>query len=83
MSVAILVQATHSFILRNLASFIFVLITMSRETDVSYAKLALQADRYDEMIEYMERVAMLPVGLSPEEVNCFRFASPAADQMSF
>ena len=41
----------------------------SREQDVYFAKLAEQAERYDEMAEYMQRVGEQPVELSVEERN--------------
>ena len=55
----------------------------TREPTIAFAKLALHADRYDEMIEYMEAAALQDGELSREEVDGFRFAIPAEDQMSF
>merc|ERR1712130_732074 len=48
--------------------------TMSREKDVYFAKLAEQAERYDEMAEHMEKVGKLPDELSVEERNLLSVA---------
>jgi len=45
-----------------------------RETDVYMAKLAEQAERYDEMVMYMKNVAKLGVELSVEERNLLSVA---------
>jgi len=45
-----------------------------RETDVYMAKLAEQAERYDEMVNYMKNVAKLGVELSVEERNLLSVA---------
>merc|ERR1711939_836740 len=45
-----------------------------RETDVYMAKLAEQAERYDEMVTYMKNVAKLGVELSVEERNLLSVA---------
>ena len=55
----------------------------TREQNLSFAKLALVADRYDEMLDYMEAVAVMCTELSHDEVDGFRFAIPAEEQMSF
>merc|ERR1712061_206881 len=49
-------------------------ITMTREKDVYFAKLAEQAERYDEMAEHMEKVGKLPDELSAEERNLLSVA---------
>merc|ERR1712173_498990 len=46
----------------------------SREKDVYFAKLAEQAERYDEMAEHMEKVGKLPEELSVEERNLLSVA---------
>merc|ERR1711991_183072 len=46
----------------------------SREQDVYFAKLAEQAERYDEMAEYMQRVGEQPSELSVEERNLLSVA---------
>ena len=46
----------------------------SREQDVYFAKLAEQAERYDEMAEYMQRVGEQPAELSVEERNLLSVA---------
>merc|ERR1712217_699622 len=48
--------------------------TMLREKDVYFAKLAEQAERYDEMAEHMEKVGKLPDELSVEERNLLSVA---------
>merc|ERR1712130_64491 len=48
--------------------------TMSREKDVYFAKLAEQAERYDEMASHMEAVGKLPDELSVEERNLLSVA---------
>ena len=45
-----------------------------RETLISKAKLAEQAERYDEMAECMEKVALTKKGLNTEERNLFSVA---------
>merc|ERR1712050_683007 len=50
------------------------LTAMSREKDVYFAKLAEQAERYDEMAEHMEKVGKLPDELSVEERNLLSVA---------
>lgn len=45
-----------------------------RETLISKAKLAEQAERYDEMAECMEKVAKMNTGLNTEERNLFSVA---------
>jgi len=47
---------------------------MSREKDVYFAKLAEQAERYDEMADYMEKVGKAPDELSVEERNLLSVA---------
>jgi len=47
---------------------------MSREKDVYFAKLAEQAERYDEMAEYMEKVGKEGTELSVEERNLLSVA---------
>ena len=47
---------------------------MSREQDVYFAKLAEQAERYDEMTDHMEKVGKLPDELSVEERNLLSVA---------
>ena len=55
------VQPTH---------ILFKLITMGdRDKNVYFAKLAEQAERYDEMAEYMEKVGGAGDELSVEERN--------------
>merc|ERR1712232_580953 len=54
--------------LRNIIS------TMSREKSVYFAKLAEQAERYDEMAEHMEAVGKSPDELSVEERNLLSVA---------
>merc|ERR1711982_297796 len=44
------------------------------EKDVYFAKLAEQAERYDEMAEHMEKVGKLPDELSVEERNLLSVA---------
>merc|ERR1712115_586663 len=46
----------------------------SREKDVYFAKLAEQAERYDEMADHMENVGKLPDELSVEERNLLSVA---------
>ena len=56
----------------------------TRDQNVEFAKLALVADRFDDMMEYMEAAAAAyTCELSPEEVCGFRFATPTEDQLSF
>ena len=55
----------------------------TREQNVAFAKLALIADRYDDMMEYMEAAAAYACELSHDEVYGFRFATPTEDQLSF
>merc|ERR1711977_640858 len=47
---------------------------MPRDQDVYFAKLAEQAERYDEMADYMEKVGKLPDELSVEERNLLSVA---------
>eukprot|EP00164_Ancoracysta_twista_P000254 GFYU01000359.1.p1 GENE.GFYU01000359.1~~GFYU01000359.1.p1 ORF type:complete len:263 (+),score=78.20 GFYU01000359.1:56-790(+) len=47
---------------------------MSRESEVYMAKLAEQAERYDEMVEAMKRVAKMGVDLTIEERNLLSVA---------
>jgi 14-3-3 protein epsilon len=47
---------------------------MSRDKSVYFAKLAEQAERYDEMAEHMETVGKCPEGLSVEERNLLSVA---------
>jgi 14-3-3 protein epsilon len=47
---------------------------MSRDKDVYFAKLAEQAERYDEMAEYMEKVGKATDELSVEERNLLSVA---------
>jgi 14-3-3 protein epsilon len=47
---------------------------MAREKDVYFAKLAEQAERYDEMANYMEEVGKKPDELSVEERNLLSVA---------
>merc|ERR1719323_2061348 len=49
-------------------------MTSSREKDVYFAKLAEQAERYDEMADYMESVGKSPDELSVEERNLLSVA---------
>merc|ERR1712100_138831 len=51
-----------------------VLVAMAREKDVYFAKLAEQAERYDEMAEYMEKVGGAGDELSVEERNLLSVA---------
>merc|ERR1712216_715302 len=54
---------------------LFKLITMGdRDKNVYFAKLAEQAERYDEMAEYMEMVGKEDVELSVEERNLLSVA---------
>merc|ERR1711957_342192 len=46
----------------------------SRDKDVYFAKLAEQAERYDEMASYMENVGKMPDELSVEERNLLSVA---------
>jgi 14-3-3 protein epsilon len=46
----------------------------ARSKDVYFAKLAEQAERYDEMADYMEKVGKLPEELSVEERNLLSVA---------
>merc|ERR1712137_1461104 len=48
--------------------------TMSREQNVYFAKLAEQAERYDEMADYMEKVGKSGDELSVEERNLLSVA---------
>jgi len=50
------------------------LVTMSREKEVYFAKLAEQAERYDEMATHMENVGKNPDELSVEERNLLSVA---------
>ena len=50
--------------------------------NVDCAKLALHAERFDDMMTYMEAAAQHGE-LSPDEVCGVRFAIPADDQLSF
>eukprot|EP00420_Gonyaulax_spinifera_P037853 CAMPEP_0197873026 /NCGR_PEP_ID=MMETSP1439-20131203/2958_1 /TAXON_ID=66791 /ORGANISM="Gonyaulax spinifera, Strain CCMP409" /LENGTH=86 /DNA_ID=CAMNT_0043492057 /DNA_START=88 /DNA_END=345 /DNA_ORIENTATION=+ len=47
---------------------------MAREKSVYFAKLAEQAERYDEMADYMAEVGKLPDELSVEERNLLSVA---------
>merc|ERR1711990_494955 len=47
---------------------------MSRDKDVYFAKLAEQAERYDEMADYMKAVGKAPEELSVEERNLLSVA---------
>merc|ERR1712194_349199 len=49
-------------------------VQMAREKEVYFAKLAEQAERYDEMAEHMEAVGKLPNELSVEERNLLSVA---------
>jgi len=49
-------------------------MTMMREREVFLAKLAEQAERYDEMVEHMETVCTIPEQLSVEERNLLSVA---------
>merc|ERR1712127_751845 len=49
-------------------------VSMAREKDVYFAKLAEQAERYDEMASYMESVGKSPDELSIEERNLLSVA---------
>ena len=55
----------------------------TRTENVEYAKLALVADRFDDMMTYMEAAAAYTCELSPDEVCGVRFATPTEDQLSF
>ena len=55
----------------------------TRDQNVEYAKLALVADRFDDMMQYMEAAASYTCELSPDEVCGVRFATPTEDQPSF
>merc|ERR1712050_205190 len=46
----------------------------TREKDVYFAKLAEQAERYDEMADHMEKVGKVPDELSVEERNLLSVA---------
>jgi len=46
----------------------------SREENVYMAKLAEQAERYDEMVQYMKKVACLDTELTVEERNLLSVA---------
>merc|ERR1712125_133906 len=48
--------------------------SMTREKDVYFAKLAEQAERYDEMADYMQEVGKSPDELSVEERNLLSVA---------
>merc|ERR1711920_879877 len=56
------------------ASQIAFVPNMAREKDVYFAKLAEQAERYDEMADHMELVGKSPVELSVEERNLLSVA---------
>merc|ERR1712038_1390670 len=49
-------------------------IDMARDKEVYFAKLAEQAERYDEMASHMEAVGKLPDELSVEERNLLSVA---------
>merc|ERR1712188_133563 len=49
-------------------------MSMPRDQDVYFAKLAEQAERYDEMADHMEKVGKLPDELSVEERNLLSVA---------
>merc|ERR1712064_59436 len=51
-----------------------VVAMTSREQDVYFAKLAEQAERYDEMAEHMQKVGEQPSELSVEERNLLSVA---------
>ena len=55
-------------------STVLVVIMSEREENVYKAKLAEQAERYDEMVESMKKVASLDVELSVEERNLLSVA---------
>ena len=55
----------------------------TRDQNVEFAKLALHAKRYDDMLEYMGAAAAYTCELSHDEVCGFRFATPTEDQLSF
>eukprot|EP00418_Pyrodinium_bahamense_P084606 CAMPEP_0179052606 /NCGR_PEP_ID=MMETSP0796-20121207/21843_1 /TAXON_ID=73915 /ORGANISM="Pyrodinium bahamense, Strain pbaha01" /LENGTH=53 /DNA_ID=CAMNT_0020749175 /DNA_START=93 /DNA_END=250 /DNA_ORIENTATION=+ len=46
----------------------------NREKEVYFAKLAEQAERYDEMANHMEAVGKIPTELSVEERNLLSVA---------
>merc|ERR1711991_517303 len=50
------------------------IMSESREENVYMAKLAEQAERYDEMVEFMKQVAALKVELTVEERNLLSVA---------
>merc|ERR1712187_467092 len=53
---------------------ILLVYNMAREKDVYFAKLAEQAERYDEMAEHMEKVGKSGEELSTEERNLLSVA---------
>ena len=55
----------------------------TRDENVEFAKLALHAKRWDDMMNYMGAAAAYTCELSREEVGGFRFATPTEDQLSF
>merc|ERR1711979_177442 len=56
----------------NLESYLVVMAT--RDKEVYFAKLAEQAERYDEMADHMEAVGKMPEELSVEERNLLSVA---------
>ena len=61
-------------LVKLLADHLLELLKMSRDKDVYFAKLAEQAERYDEMAEYMEKVGKAGDELSVEERNLLSVA---------
>ena len=55
----------------------------TRAQNIAFAKLALHAKRYDDMMDYMDGVGSMCIELDPDEVFGFSFAIPADDQMIF
>merc|ERR1711991_961876 len=53
---------------------LYLIMSESREENVYMAKLAEQAERYDEMVDFMKRVAALKVELTVEERNLLSVA---------
>merc|ERR1711972_86445 len=52
----------------------FITMSGNRDKEVYFAKLAEQAERYDEMADHMEKVGKLPDELSVEERNLLSVA---------
>jgi len=59
---------------RATASFSWLADMTAREKEVYFAKLAEQAERYDEMAEHMEKVGKIPDELTVEERNLLSVA---------